>query len=159
MLFGTRLAALILAALSLGPSFAHLLERPPRMSWPPQLWIAATNFGGQYAWFGRVGALLDPATVLVLLLLAWQGRRYRPDFVAAAASFLLFSAALACWALVVQPMNVVMAGWTPGSVPADFETVRARWETGHVIVAALKLAGLVALAFAVLPGRDRHGIR
>ena len=28
MLFGTRLVALILAALSLGPSFAHVLERP-----------------------------------------------------------------------------------------------------------------------------------
>ena len=73
---------------------------------------------------------------------------------AAAASFLLFGAALACWALVVQPMNVVMAGWTPGAVPADFEAVRARWEDGHVIVAMLKLAGLVALAFAVLPGRS-----
>jgi hypothetical protein len=56
-------------------------------------------------------------------------------------------------------MNVVMAGWTPGSVPADFEAVRARWEEGHVVVATLKLAGLVALAFAVLPGRDRRGFR
>jgi hypothetical protein len=159
MLFGTRLAALILAALSLGPSFAHLLERPPRMAWPPELWMATTNFGAQYAWFGRVGAILDPATILVLLLLAWLTRRRQSVFVAAAASFLLFGAALACWALVVQPMNVVMAGWTPGSVPADFEAVRARWEEGHVVVAALKLAGLVALAFAVLPGRDRRGFR
>ena len=159
MLFGTRLAALILAASSLGPSFAHLLERPPRMAWPPQLWMAATNTGGQYGWFGRVGAILDPATILVLLLLAWLTRRRRPAFVAAAASALLFGAALACWALVVQPMNVVMAGWTAGQVPPDFEAVRARWEDGHVLVAALKLAGLVALAFAILPGRDRHGFR
>ena len=157
MLFGTRLAALILAALSLGPSFAHLLERPPRMAWPPELWMATTVSGGQYAWFGRVGAILDPATILVLLLLAWLTRR-RPAFVAAAASFLLFGAALACWALVVQPMNVVMAGWTAGPIPADFEAVRARWEMGHAIVATLKLAGLVALAIAIVPGRrDRRG--
>src|SRR5690349_8066166 len=98
MLFGTRLGALILAALSLGPSFAHLLERPPRMAWPPELWMATTVFGDQFAWFGRVGAILDPATILVLLLLAWLTRRRRPAFVAAAASFLLFGAALACWA-------------------------------------------------------------
>lgn len=159
MLFGTRLAALILAALSLGPSFAHLLERPPRMAWQPELWMATTVFGDQYAWFGRVGAVLDPATLLVLLLLAWLTRRRRPAFVAAAASFLLFGAALACWALVVQPMNVAMAGWTAGAIPAGFEAVRARWEDGHVIVAALKLTGLVALAFAILPGRDRRGFR
>ena len=157
MLFGTRLAALILTALSLGPSFAHLLEHPPRMAWPPELWIAATNMGGQYAWFGRVGAVLDPATILVLLLLAWLSRESRPAFVAAAGSALFFAAALACWALVVQPMNIVMAGWRPVTVPTDFEAVRARWEEGHVIVAALKLAGLVAMAFAVLPRRARRG--
>ena len=159
MLFGTRLAALILAALSLGPSFAHVLERPPRLAWPTELWMAATNFGGQYAWFGRIGAILDPATILVVALLAWLTRRRRPAFVAASAGFFLFSAALVCWALIVQPMNVIMAGWTPAAVPADFEVVRARWETGHVIVAALKLAGLVALGFAVIPRRDRRGFR
>jgi hypothetical protein len=159
MFFATRFAALVLAALSLGPSFAHLLERPPRMAWPPELWMATTNFGGQYAWFGRVGAILDPATILVLLLLAWLIRRRRPAFMAAAASFLLFGAALACWALIVQPMNAVMASWTPGPVPADFEAVRARWEEGHVIVAVLKLAGLVALAVAILPRRERRGYR
>jgi len=159
MLFGTRLAALILAALSLGPSFAHLLEHPQRMAWPPQLWIAATVSGGQYAWFGRVGTVIHPATILVLLLLAWLSRESRPVFVAAAASALFFGAALACWVLVVQPMNVVMAGWRPGTIPSDFEAVRARWEEGHVIVAALKLAGLAAMAFAVLPRRTRHGRR
>lgn len=157
MLFGTRLAALILAALSLGPSFAHLLEHPPRMAWPPELWIAVTSTGGQYAWFGRVGAVIDPATILVLLLLAWLSRKSRPAFVAAAASAFCFAAALACWALVVQPMNIVISGWQPGAVPSDFEAVRARWEEGHLIVAVLKLAGFVALAFAVLPGRSRRG--
>lgn len=159
MLFGARLAALILAALSLGPSFAHLLERPPRLAWPPELWMATTSFGSQYAWFGRVGAILDPATILVLALLAWLTRRRRPAFVAASVGFFLFGAALACWALIVQPMNLAMAGWTPGQVPADFEAVRARWEVGHAMVAALKLAGLVAVAVAVLPRRERRGFR
>jgi hypothetical protein len=44
-----HLLVLTLAALSLGLSFAHVMEMPPRLSWAPRLWLDATTFGGLYA--------------------------------------------------------------------------------------------------------------
>ncbi|MGO4842599.1 DUF1772 domain-containing protein, partial [Rhizobiaceae sp. 2RAB30] len=40
--------------------------------------------------------------------------------------------------------------WEPGPIPADFEEVRLRWETGHMAVAALKLGGFVSLALSMV---------
>lgn len=105
-----KFAALLITALSLGPSFAHVLEAPPRLeAWPPQLWIDATVFHGQYVVFGALGAPLDGGA-----------------------------------------MNSIMATWRPGDIPANFESVRNRWEFGHMAIAALKLAGFVAVIVAVL---------
>ena len=51
---------LLAMALSLGPSFAHLLEAPPRLTvWPPELWREATVFNGQFVYFAVLGAPLD----------------------------------------------------------------------------------------------------
>ena len=44
--------AVVLAGLSLAPSYAHVLEMGPRLRWTPGLWMGATNFGGQYLLFG-----------------------------------------------------------------------------------------------------------
>jgi hypothetical protein len=58
--------------------------------------------------------------------------------------------------LLVAPANAVLATWTPGPLPADFAAVRWRWESGHMVVAALKALGLVALltSLAGLPPRQ-----
>jgi hypothetical protein len=52
--------------------------------------------------------------------------------------------------VIVKPANDVMATWTPGPIPQDFETIRLRWETGHMISAGIKLAGFVSLTLALL---------
>jgi hypothetical protein len=74
-------ASLVLAGLSLGPSFAHVLEAPPRLSvWSPELWREATVFQGQFALFAKVGAPLDVASILVVFLLAYLLANERPAF-------------------------------------------------------------------------------
>jgi hypothetical protein len=143
-----RVLLLTGAALSLGMSFAHLLQMPPRLLWPPELWMATTNFGGQFILFGTVGAAIDLATLGGLAAFAIASRRnprVRPATVAA----LAFGLALALWLAVVAPANAVMAGWQPGLVPDAFAAVRLRWEAGHAAIAIVKLAGFVALAIAV----------
>jgi hypothetical protein len=151
-----RFVALLFAALGLGLSFAHVLEAPPRLlEWSPQLWREATVFGGQYALFGLVGGPLDVLSILALAGLAFLMRDDRGARVAAVAAMLLYAAALGAWALVVAPANTVMAGWTPGPLPGNFAAVRDRWEIGHMIAAALKLAGFSALAIAILRARPR----
>src|SRR3546814_3517119 len=60
------LLALVLAALSLGPSYVHLLEAQPRLEiWSPELWRETTVFNGQFRLFAIVGAPVEMATLLV----------------------------------------------------------------------------------------------
>ena len=148
------LATLVVAALSLGPSFAHVLEAPPRLTvWPPELWREATVFHGQFLLFGILGGPLDGGAILAAAVLAYLLRDRRRSFRLALAGALLFALALAVWLSWVAPANGVLATWTPGPVPQNFAEIRNRWETGHMVIAALKLLGFIALAGAVvLPG-------
>ena len=148
--FWALLAALV-AALSLGPSFAHVLEAAPRLwRWQPELWREATVFNGQFWMFAAVGAPLDIAAVLCPGVLAWLLYGDRPASMLALAATVLFALALATWFAWVNPANAVLATWQPGPVPADFDAVRLRWETGHMAVAAIKLVGFVCLAGSLL---------
>ena len=143
-----RLVALVLAALSLGPSLAHALEAPPRLrNWPPELWRETTVFHGQYALFGMIGGPLEIATVGVPAWIAVLAVQRGEVAIPAVAAALLFATALVVWLLVVNRTNGVMATWRPGPLPADFAAVQRRWETGHLVMAGLKLAGFVALAW------------
>jgi hypothetical protein len=149
LLFWSVLTAVV-AALSLGPSFAHVLEAPPRLSWAPDLWRETTVFNAQFWLFAVVGAQLDIAAVLCPGVLSFLLRHEQPSFRFALAATVLYALALAAWFLLVNPANAVLATWAPGPIPADFEAVRLRWETGHMVVAAFKLAGFLSLVFALL---------
>lgn len=143
--------ALVMAALSLGPSFAHVLEAPPRLAvWSPELWRAATVFNGQFAWFAIVGAPLDVGTIIIAAALAWLIRGRSPSFGFAVAGAVLLAAGLAAWFTIVAPANTVLATWEPGPIPDNFNVVRWRWESGHMLVAALKLCALIAISIAVV---------
>lgn len=148
-LFVVRIATLMLAALSLGLSFAHLLEAPPRLHWAPDLWIAATVFGAQFALFGTLGAVIDVAAVAAALYLARVSRgRAGGEFALGGA--LLLGLGLIAWLGIVFPANQAMAGWTPAYAPDNFEAVRSRWETGHALIAGLKLTAFVSLLISAL---------
>jgi hypothetical protein len=151
-----KLIALTLAALSLGPSFAHVLEAVPRLTvWPPELWRETTVFQRQFEWFALVGAPIDVAAIIVAFVLCYRLRRERSPFRFALTAALLLAGGLASWFAAVTPANAILATWKPGPIAADFEAVRTRWEIGHMLVAVLKLAGFAALATAVaLPSQS-----
>lgn len=156
-LFFWSLLTLLLTAVSLGPSFAHVLESYPRLTmWSPELWREATVFNGQFMLFAVVGAPVDLGSILVSAILAFMLRRHRPAFWFALLGALLYAASLAAWFTVVAPANAVLATWTPGPIPENFEAIRNRWEVGHMLVAGIKLIGLASLIAAVLSiRRDR----
>lgn len=141
-------AALLLAALDLAPSLAHVLEAPPRLRvWSLELWRDAM-FHGQYALFGWLGAPLELGAIAAAGWLAWTLRRRTSARLATAAA-LGFALALAAWFALVAPQNAILATWDAVALPPDAETVRWRWESGHMACAALKLASFTLLALAV----------
>ncbi|HSD93671.1 MAG TPA: DUF1772 domain-containing protein [Methyloceanibacter sp.] len=148
---GIRFAALILAALTLGFGVCHLAQLPSRMGWDQYLWVGSTVQGGLYAAFGSIGAVIFVATVIVLGLHAYFVREHgRPGFKLALSAAALFALALVLWWVLVYPVNVELAKWVDGPVPADWTSYRARWEWGHAIISLVELAGFAALIGAVL---------
>ncbi len=148
---GLSLAALVVTALSLGPSFAHVLEAPPRLTtWSPELWREATVFNGQFYLFGVLGGPLDIGAILVTGGLAFSMRGQPSSYGIALVGTLLFIASLIVWLTWVAPANSVLATWTPGPVPGNFHEIRNRWETGHMVIAGVKLAGFIAVALSIL---------
>ena len=145
----TKTVALVIAALSLAPSFAHALESYPRlMIWPPELWRETTVFNAQFWLFAVIGAPTDILAILVPGGLAVLLCGRRPQFVLALAATLTFGLGLILWFTVVATANSVLATWTPGPVPADFDVVRRQWELGHLTIAGVKLIGFTLLALA-----------
>jgi len=157
---GWSVAALTIAALSLAPSFAHMLEAWPRLYvWPPELWRETTVFHQQFLLYLIVGAPLDLAAIAMPALYAVRLRNDRPKERSraglAVTACVLYSLALIVWALWVAPANDALAGWTPGPIPENFHTIRGRWESGHIVVAVLKLLGFMALSLSVAMRSDR----
>jgi hypothetical protein len=163
---GWSFAVLTVAALSLAPSFAHMLEAWPRLYvWPPDLWRETTVFNQQFLLYLIVGAPLDLAAVALSAVYAVRLRTDRPKERSraglAVTGCVLYSLALIVWALWVAPANDVLAAWTPGPIPENFDDIRGRWESGHIVVAVLKVLGFMALSLAVAlrgdhPARPLH---
>jgi hypothetical protein len=144
-----RLLTLVISALSLGPSFAHVLEAYPRLSlWEPALWRETTVFNGQYLLFAIVGAPLDIGAIVFSGILAYLSRDDRPARWWAALGALLAAASLLVWFGVVAQANSILATWQPGPVAADFAAVQKQWEFGHMAVATLKLLSFASLVRA-----------
>ena len=114
LLKGTRFVAIMLAALTLGLGFCHLMQLPSRMGWDQYLWVGSTVQGGLYAAFGSVGAVIFVATVIALALLAYFTREHAARLRLALAAALLFALALVLWWVLVYPVNVELAKWVTG---------------------------------------------
>lgn len=145
------IVSLVLAALSLGPSYAHVLEASPRLTvWPAELWRDTTVFHRQFEWFALIGAPVDVAAIIAAVALAVLVRRRKPAFWLVITGAFFLAAGLAAWFGLVAPANAVLATWQPGPIPPDFDVIRMRWETGHMVVAGLKLCGFVLLCLAAV---------
>jgi hypothetical protein len=157
LLKGTRFIAVMLGALTLGLGVCHLMQLPSRLGWDQYLWVGSTVQGGLYAAFGSVGTVIFLATIIALGLLAYFTREHdRPGAGMTLAALLLFVLALVLWWVLIYPVNVELAKWVDGPVPADWTTYRARWEWGHAIIALVELLGFAALVASVLADTPRN---
>ncbi len=126
-----RLIALVVAVLALLAPAAHVLEMPNKMRLDGPLWLAV-----QQSLYRGWGPLVGAPTEIGGLVLALACLATAPSRRSAA----LWLAAAACYGVMLiaffafnAPVNAAVDGWTAATLPADWPTWRATWETGHAI--------------------------
>ncbi|MGH7357873.1 MAG: anthrone oxygenase family protein [Candidatus Rokuibacteriota bacterium] len=154
---GWRFVTILLAALALTMTSAHVLELPVKMQYDAGLYAAVNTT--LYRHFATVGAVYTIGSIVAAFALAYLCRGRRPAFgwtLAGGACLLL---AFGTWLALVAPVNREVADAlrsAPESVPAVWMRLRPRWEYGHAVGFVLGLAGFGALLASVLaetPGR------
>lgn len=147
-----RLLALALLIVTFVMVASHPLELWGKLRLDGPTWLAVHH--NLYVAFGPVAALTEPGALIALGTLSWRERRrgwrWTPSALAGAAVGL----GLAVWAGFTHPANQTLNAWTATSLPADWTSVRTRWETSHAVHATLIAFALAVLLSSVVRGGD-----
>jgi hypothetical protein len=142
-----RFITVIATAVSLGAGLAHVLSLPHKMQLGRDDYLTV-----QQIYFGW--ALVGIALVVALLGSVWLTaatwkRGAGAPWTAVAA--LCIAATLVVFFVVIFPVNRVTVNWT--TMPANWESLRRRWEYGHAVDTGLYFIALSALTVSLLAGR------
>jgi len=143
--------AIVLTALALVPTGAHLLEMPNKIGLERDQYFVVQNI---YRGWALLGTVLV-AALLANALLALRLRHQPWPFALALAAALALAVTLITLFLWTYPANVATDNWT--AIPADWERLRWQWERTHALNAVITFAGFCAVVLAVLTGRDEAG--
>lgn len=135
--------ALVITAVALAPSGAHLFSLAAKIDMPQERYYAVQQVYQGWWWFGVVLMLAIVANAGVAVLV----RAEAVAFWLAVASVALILLSLVVFFVWVYPGNVATQNWTVA--PPDWQDLRARWEYGHAVNAFIMLAAFVAIAGAV----------
>lgn len=142
-----RFFALLLAALALAPSLAHLLEMPNKMGMPKLDYFVAQQLYRGWAFLGIV-------VIAALSFSAWLcflERKNRPAFVPAFLGTLCIAGTQGVFWAFTYPVNAATDQWQ--LMPSAWMALREQWEYSHAASAMLNLLALAFLVVAVLRGR------
>jgi hypothetical protein len=143
-----EVVSLLLTALLLGTTFAHVLEISAKRQMDGALWTTLQQ--RLYRAFATVGGAVEIGAILSTAALAWSisgaGR-----WLAMSAVGCLVVAFAGVWIGMVLPVNVeVLRCWQPANVPPDWQTWRRRWDRGHALRFGLHLIGFGLLLALVV---------
>jgi hypothetical protein len=139
-----RFIVLILAALTVGMRFAHVLELPPKLAWEDaELYLTVQT--SLYALFAIVGPIVDIGAVLSSFALAYM-LRGRPAFRYTIAGAVSLTITLIVWLLIIAPATPHFAG----VVPIDWMMWRSQWQFGQAGGFVLDVIGFCLLLVSVL---------
>jgi hypothetical protein len=145
-----QFVSVLLTALYLVPTGAHLFALPNKIGLPQQQYFLVQQIYRGWAWFGAAILAAIAAHFAAGLILLRRRQRAWPAF---AAGFLLVIA-LVVFFVWTYPANRATANWT--AVPADWRRLRLQWELSHAASAVLTL---LALCFAIRSAMETaHGI-
>jgi hypothetical protein len=151
-----RFITIVLAALALTMTSAHVLELPQKMAYTPEMYAAVNTtlyryfavIGGPY----QIGAIVS---AIVLTILVYRSMAFHWTL----AGTLLLMAAFVSWLILVLPVNRQVAAVldaSPQAVPALWLQLRDRWEYGHATGFVLHLAGFCALVLSIVRDTPRR---
>ena len=139
--------SLILVAIAMAATWAHLLEMPAKMTLSRDQYFTVQQIYSGWAWLGIV-IFIALASTSALTVLA------RPDHTiawAAGASSACIVLALVVFFSFTFPANQATANWT--SIPDNWRALRSQWEYAHAAEALLYFAALLFLAGAAVTRR------
>jgi hypothetical protein len=146
----TQFLALVLTALALVPTGAHLFELPNKIGLSEEQYFTVQGIYRGWALFGIAlfGAAI--ADLALVVLLRRQHAASRWAIVALAAML----ATLAIFFVWTFPTNQATSNWTV--VPGDWRDLRAQWEYSHAVNAVLTLLSFCAVALSTVLARERR---
>jgi hypothetical protein len=156
MLRGWRFLTIVLAALALTMTSAHVLELPQKMQYDAQLYSAVNTT--LYRYFATIGGVYSLGAIGAASVLAFLVRTHRSACGWTLAAAVLFVLWFLSWVMVVAPVNTQIAAAlqaAPETVPALWMQLRERWEYGHAAGFVIQLLGFCALVISVLVDTPR----
>jgi hypothetical protein len=144
-----RFVTLMLAALSMGTAFCHLMEMPAKLDIDGDLWL--TLLQTLYPpTFGSVGAFFEVGAMVAALVLAFLVRHRQPALRWTIVALLCMMVAHAVFWVAISPVNAALGPLTPETLPADWSALRDRWEYSHGVRAVLQVIALGVLLVSIL---------
>jgi len=139
-----RILSVLFTALAMIFAGAHLVELPHKigLSASDYLTVQQIYRGWQFAGIIVVGEIASIAA------LAYAVRRNRRVFIPTLIALLCVIGTQVLFWVFNFPANRATDNWA--TLPADWETLRDRWEFAHAASALLNLAALIALLEALL---------
>ena len=140
--------ALVLTALALIPSGAHLFALPNKIGLAQEQYFIVQNIYRGWALFGAV--LLGALIANLLLAIMLRGRV--APFVLALVAFICVAVTLAVFFIWIYPANQATDNWT--TIPENWEQLRRQWEYSHAANALVTFVAFCAVTLSVLTTRE-----
>jgi hypothetical protein len=137
-----ELLAVVLCALALVPSMAHVMELPNKLPMSREAYLLVQRLyrGWNMSAFVVIGALVST----FILMLSVNDAAFAPALV----GFLAIVATQIVFWVFTFPVNRATRNWT--QVPDDWQLLRDRWEFSHAVSAVLNFIAVVSVTIAVL---------
>jgi hypothetical protein len=139
---------LLLGALLIGTTFAHILEMPAKLSLDGPEWVHLQQ--RLYRTFASVGGAVEIAAIVCATVYAYLLRDQRTALTLAVCGTVFLVVAFIVWLSMTAPVNAKVLRWNPDAIPAGWEMLRTRWEYSHAIRFVIHLIGVSALIGAAL---------
>ncbi|AJD42635.1 hypothetical protein RGR602_CH03326 [Rhizobium gallicum bv. gallicum R602sp] len=139
--------AIIIGALALIPSGAHLAALPNKIGLPQTAYF--TVQGIYYGW--AILGLLWPAAMIANALFAFVVRAQNRPFWLAAVAVLCFLVMLVIFLVWTLPANQATENWTTS--PDNWEVLRKQWEYSHAANTVIAFVALCLTVLSVLSAR------